>query len=68
MLDEPTTGLDYPEQRRMMDLLARLHARGMTLVIITHTPWVVAQYAQRGVLHASRAHRLRRPAARAVCR
>jgi len=50
VLDEPTTGLDYPEQRRMMDLLARLHARGMTLVVITHTPWVVAQYAQRGVL------------------
>jgi energy-coupling factor transport system ATP-binding protein len=50
VLDEPTTGLDYPEQRRMMDLLAQLHARGMTLVVITHTPWVVAQYAQRGVL------------------
>jgi energy-coupling factor transport system ATP-binding protein len=50
VLDEPTTGLDYPEQRRMMDLLARLHGRGMTLVVITHTPWVVAQYAQRGVL------------------
>jgi energy-coupling factor transport system ATP-binding protein len=50
MLDEPTTGLDYPEQRRMMDLLAHLHERGMTLVIITHTPWVVAHYAQRGVL------------------
>ena len=50
VLDEPTTGLDYPEQRRMMDLLAALHARGMTLVVITHTPWVVAEYASRGVL------------------
>ena len=50
VLDEPTTGLDYPEQRRMMDLLAGLHARGMTVVMITHTPWVVARYAQRGVL------------------
>jgi len=50
ILDEPTTGLDYPEQRRMMDLLARLHARGMTLIVITHTPWVVGHYAQRGVL------------------
>jgi energy-coupling factor transport system ATP-binding protein len=50
ILDEPTTGLDYREQRRMMDLLARLHGEGMTLVVITHTPWVVAQYAQRGVL------------------
>jgi energy-coupling factor transport system ATP-binding protein len=50
VLDEPTTGLDYPEQRRMLDLLARLHARGMTLVVITHTPWVVAEYAERGIL------------------
>ena len=50
ILDEPTTGLDYREQRRMMDLLARLHAQGMTLIVITHTPWVVAQYARRGVL------------------
>ena len=50
ILDEPTTGLDYPEQRRMMDLLARLHAQGLTLVVITHSPWVVARYARRGIL------------------
>jgi energy-coupling factor transporter ATP-binding protein EcfA2 len=50
ILDEPTTGLDYDEQRRMMDLLARLHAQGMALLIITHSPWVVAEYAERGVL------------------
>jgi len=50
VLDEPTTGLDYPEQRQMMDLLARLHAQGLTLVVITHSPWVVARYARRGVL------------------
>ncbi len=50
ILDEPTTGLDYDEQRRMMDLLARLHVQGMAIVIITHSPWVVAEYAERGVL------------------
>jgi energy-coupling factor transport system ATP-binding protein len=50
ILDEPTTGLDYPEQRRMMELLGRLHADGLTLVMITHSPWVVAEYAERGVL------------------
>ncbi len=50
ILDEPTTGLDYDEQRRMMDLLARLHTQGMAIVIITHSPWVVAEYAERGVL------------------
>jgi len=50
ILDEPTTGLDYREQRRMMELLAQLHAQGMAIVMITHSPWVVAEYAQRGVL------------------
>jgi len=50
ILDEPTTGLDYREQRRMMDLLARLHGEGMTILMITHSPWVVAEYAERGVL------------------
>ncbi|MDX2169973.1 MAG: ABC transporter ATP-binding protein, partial [Deltaproteobacteria bacterium] len=50
ILDEPTTGLDYHEQRRMMAFLAGLHARGLTLVVITHSPWVVAEYAERGVV------------------
>jgi energy-coupling factor transport system ATP-binding protein len=50
VLDEPTTGLDYAEQRRMMGLLGRLHAAGRTLVVITHSPWVVAEYAERAVL------------------
>ena len=52
VLDEPTTGLDYPEQRAMMELLRRLHADGHTIVVITHTPWVIAEYAQRVVLLA----------------
>ncbi len=50
VLDEPTTGLDYLEQRHMMQFLAGLHARGLTLVVITHSPWVVAEYAERGVV------------------
>jgi energy-coupling factor transport system ATP-binding protein len=50
ILDEPTTGLDYEEQRHMMDLLARLNDGGMAIVIITHSPWVVAEYAERGLL------------------
>jgi energy-coupling factor transport system ATP-binding protein len=50
ILDEPTTGLDYPQQRRMLELLARLHAGGTTIVVITHSPWVVAEYAERALL------------------
>jgi energy-coupling factor transport system ATP-binding protein len=52
ILDEPTTGLDYLEQRRMMELLRRLHREGRTIVIITHVPWVAAEYAERALLMA----------------
>jgi cobalt transport protein ATP-binding subunit len=52
VLDEPTTGLDYLEQREMMRLLRSLHAAGRTVVIITHTPWVIAEYTERVVLLA----------------
>lgn len=50
ILDEPTTGLDYHEQRQMMELVCKLHARGTTVIMITHTAWLVAEYAQRAVL------------------
>ncbi|HTY56281.1 MAG TPA: ABC transporter ATP-binding protein, partial [Candidatus Binataceae bacterium] len=50
ILDEPTTGLDYREQRRMMELVRELHRGGTAIVIITHTPWLVAEYAQRAVM------------------
>jgi peptide/nickel transport system ATP-binding protein len=52
VLDEPTTGLDFPEQQKMMELLRRLHAEGRTIVIITHTPWVIAEYTRHVVLLA----------------
>jgi cobalt transport protein ATP-binding subunit len=52
VLDEPTTGLDHAEQQRMMALLRRLHARGRTILVITHTPWVIAEHAERVVLLA----------------
>jgi energy-coupling factor transport system ATP-binding protein len=50
ILDEPTTGLDYREQRRMMALVRRLNDEGIAIVMITHTPWLVAEYARRAVL------------------
>jgi cobalt transport protein ATP-binding subunit len=52
ILDEPTTGLDYPEQRHMMALLRRLHQEGRTIMIITHVPWVAVEYAERALLMA----------------
>ena len=50
ILDEPTTGLDYREQRQMMELLKRLHREGRTIIIITHVPWVAVEYAERALL------------------
>ncbi|HLK85362.1 MAG TPA: energy-coupling factor transporter ATPase [Candidatus Binataceae bacterium] len=50
ILDEPTTGLDYREQRRMMALVRQLNRDGIAIVMITHTPWLVAEYARRVVL------------------
>lgn len=47
ILDEPTTGLDYLEQRSMMDMVRRLNENGSTIIFITHHMWVVAEYAKR---------------------
>ena len=50
VLDEPTTGLDYAEQLRVMDLLSSLNRSGRTIIIITHTLWLVARYASRAAV------------------
>ncbi len=47
ILDEPTTGLDYQEQRSMMDMVRRLNEQGSTIIFVTHHMWVVAEYAQK---------------------
>ncbi|MBZ4645470.1 MAG: transporter related [Clostridia bacterium] len=47
ILDEPTTGLDYSEQRRMMELIKRLNENGHTIIIVTHSMWVVSEYAHK---------------------
>lgn len=47
ILDEPTTGLDYNEQRSMMNLVRRLNENGSTIIFVTHHMWVVAEYAHR---------------------
>jgi excinuclease ABC subunit A len=42
VLDEPTTGLHLSDVSRLMTVLDRLVARGDTLVIVEHHPWVIA--------------------------
>lgn len=47
ILDEPTTGLDFKEQCKMMQLIQRLNDNGHTIIMVTHTMWVVAEYAHK---------------------
>jgi energy-coupling factor transport system ATP-binding protein len=47
ILDEPTTGLDYSEQRSMMEMVKNLNEQGCTIIFITHHMWIVAEYAHR---------------------
>ncbi len=50
VLDEPTTGLDYDETLALMGLVRDLNQKGHTVVLVTHTMWVVARYAHRVVV------------------
>ncbi len=50
ILDEPTTGLDYLQQKSMMELLKSLNNNGHTIIIITHSLWIVAEYAHRVIV------------------
>jgi putative ABC transport system ATP-binding protein len=44
--DEPTGALDTHTSREIMELFTRLHAHGLTLILITHEPEIAA-YAER---------------------
>jgi energy-coupling factor transport system ATP-binding protein len=50
ILDEPTTGLDFNHQRRIMDLFKGLNQKGHTIILITHSMWVAAEYARRTII------------------
>ncbi len=50
VLDEPTTGLDYHGQVAILNLIRRLNESGKTIIMITHSMWIVAEYADRCVI------------------
>ena len=50
ILDEPTTGLDYRECMKVMDVVKRLHENGTTVIMVCHDMEVVADYAQRVIV------------------
>lgn len=55
VLDEPTTGLDYRECTKVMEMVGRLHALGTTVLMVCHDMEVVADYAARVVvMHGGR--------------
>ena len=49
IFDEPTTGLDAEETDKMMDMFRVLNRQGHTIIMITHTMRLVAEYAFRCV-------------------
>lgn len=50
VLDEPTTGLDARQQQGLMEMLRRLNKEGHTIIIITHSMDVAAEYANRVIV------------------
>ncbi|MCH6579771.1 MAG: hypothetical protein IH802_05350 [Nitrospinae bacterium] len=50
VFDEPTTGLDAEETARMMRMIQQLNQQGHTIVMITHTMWLVAEFSTLCVL------------------
>jgi energy-coupling factor transport system ATP-binding protein len=50
ILDEPTTGLDYKQQKYLMELLKEFNASGTTIIIVTHSLRLVCEYCNYGIL------------------
>ncbi|MBN1657141.1 MAG: ABC transporter ATP-binding protein [Anaerolineae bacterium] len=64
VLDEPTVGLDAGGLEETFGWLGEMHARGRTILLVTHDMELVAQHAQRAVvLHEGRIVADDRPAA-----
>jgi len=47
LLDEPVAGQDSPGCRMIMDIIDRLHKKGITILLITHNIGIAARYAKR---------------------
>ncbi|HBC42318.1 MAG TPA: phosphonate ABC transporter ATP-binding protein [Pseudanabaena sp.] len=50
LADEPTTGLDVSGINQVMESLAEMHSRGLTVVVVLHDLALAAQYAQRAII------------------
>ena len=50
VIDEPTTGLDWPGVTQVMGMVQELHKQGTTVVMVSHDMDIVAHYAERVVV------------------
>ena len=50
LLDEPTAGQDLKHYTEIMDFLAQLNQRGITVVLITHDMHLMLEYTPRAVV------------------
>lgn len=42
-LDEPSVGLDFISQETFYKILAELHQKGLTIILITHETWLISK-------------------------
>ncbi|BDF05351.1 putative HMP/thiamine import ATP-binding protein YkoD [[Clostridium] hylemonae] len=52
ILDEPTYGQDFDNQRELMELMLELNREGVTIIVVTHDMTLVADYAKKVVVLA----------------
>lgn len=52
VLDEPTSGQDGREKKRLMALMERLQRKGITIILVTHDMDIVAKEASRVIVVA----------------
>jgi energy-coupling factor transporter ATPase len=53
ILDEPTTGIDWNGSVQLMNSVRELNRQGHTIITITHSMRIVAQYAKRTIVLAN---------------
>ena len=50
ILDEPTAGQDYRHYTDIMEFLAELNSKGISIILITHDMHLMLEYAERAVV------------------
>ena len=50
ILDEPTTGLDYRERGKTMEIISRFNDEGTTILMISHDMEITADFARRALV------------------